>query len=211
MTRAHFLSCNFTERGVGREGNEWAGHDFLHLLKGHPLKCPPHAVSVGGTLERFSSRQEVLSIFGRWGAEILREHFLVNTILVPIPSSTTTLTHRPVPWPPWDMCQAVQQHLASVRVWPGLRLKQPMESWSKTNKRDVDALAANVTLAGMVLRQSSYVIVDDGYTTGGHARVFASALAAAGARVSLALFASRTINEMSRRVPNAFDVPPEDF
>ena len=152
------------------------------------------------------NRDDVLRMFGKWGARRLQSIGAAGGIIVGVPGSSHTSASAN--FTAGRMANAVAQ-FGGGHANPILYFKEAMKPAHQGNKRARDTTYLEDMLVCTEERLTGpVVIVDDVVTTGAHMIASARKLRALGATVAIGLCAARSVKE---GVANPFDVPPIDF
>ncbi len=149
------------------------------------------------------NRDDVLRMFGKWGARRLQSLGAAGSIIVGVPGSSHTTAAGT--FTAGRMAAAVAQYCAASAK-PILYFTDAMKPAHEGNKqaRDIDFLSGKLACTEPQIT-GSVVLVDDVVTTGAHMVACARKLRALGATITLGLCAARTVRAA---VPDPLDLPP---
>lgn len=146
-----------------------------------------------------SNLDDILPLFGRWGAAALRSAGIERPVLVAIPNSDTVRNTRS-----FRGAQIAQSIVSAfgpkAALYDGLRFRHVMQSAAKGGSRSKEHLQSAMVLTAPLPTTHTPVLVDDVCTSGGHLFAAQEVLRLAGRHVDVALVAGRTVHSHQQKM-----------
>jgi hypothetical protein len=204
LCRAQYL----TRSAAKMRGVDYDATHMVKAVKGLPLN--PNAYSrvlIGdrGVTITEANKDRAIDWFAEWAAGHINARGAHRKIIVPVPSSKSTLKS-----PPNFRTAVIAQKIASLCVntlpFPSLRFESERpNSREEGGSRSASALYPAMRLAAK-LPAGELILLDDVLTGGGHLRAAAWKLEDAGSAVQLALCCGRSLEA---QLDDPFSVAPE--
>ena len=188
---------------------DFAATAIVKAVKGIPLENTYGDIPIAGRIVRIEddNRDDALDWFAKWARAHVDRFGNQNKILVPIPGSQVTESHDP-DFRTSEIAESIRQRCGTkVEVSTCLRFKKPMLSSRSGGTRNHREIYTNMVIIEEI-PNGDIVLVDDVYTSGGHARAAAQMFLDEGRTVLGVVCCGKTCQE---QLDNPFEIEEEEY
>ncbi|ESY03893.1 hypothetical protein X753_21310 [Mesorhizobium sp. LNJC399B00] len=183
---------------------------LVHAVKGKSINSSQYAhVKIGGSSVMITdgNKDRAMDWFGEWAAQYVRAQGWGPKVLVPIPNRSAVIGSSAAPRTALIAHAVRRATSGAVVVADVLRWKRQLPKSTDIASRRPEVLLPDLVLTGK-LPVGTVVLVDDVFTSGGHAVASAWRLADQLKIPSCVISCGRTLHE---QLPDPFAVPDEEL